>query len=288
MDSAVLLASAALGLSAVTTLWHSPLVARLKEKRRTNKLRKLPRHLRGIARFKERYPKFSYGEFSYGVPRVEDWRQGTTLSIGRYCSISAGVAILLGGNHRMDWMTTFPLPDRDRRLRHIDGCQATNGDVVIGNDVWLCSDAKILSGVTVGHGAVVAANALVTKDVPPYAIVGGQPAKVIGWRFPEAVREALLASEWWSWPHEEVISIGHLLCQDEPEKFLAYVRHRNALAAHPGPATVVDFECPSCARALAAESGFSEAASTCTHCGGAFIKVVRGSTVRPILYDEAA
>jgi tetrahydrodipicolinate N-succinyltransferase len=86
----------------------------------------------------------------------------------------------------------------------------------------------ILSGVSIGHGAVVANSAIVTKDVAAYEIVGGNPAKHIRWRFDESTREALLASAWWDWPEEEVLSIVELLCSDDITKFLDYAKNRPA------------------------------------------------------------
>lgn len=89
----------------------------------------------------------------------------------------------------------------------------------------------ILSSVTVGHGAVVAAGAVVTKDIPPYAVVGGNPCRFIKWRFEENVREQLLASAWWDWPVAEVKAVAHLLCSDDLEAFLRYARDRQPAVA---------------------------------------------------------
>ncbi|WP_264768975.1 DapH/DapD/GlmU-related protein, partial [Klebsiella pneumoniae] len=98
----------------------------------------------------------------------------------------------------------------------------TRGDVVIGSDCWICTNALILSGVTIGHGAVVAAGAVVTRDVPPFAIVGGNPARQIRWRFEEDIREALLASAWWDWPVDEVKQVARTLCSTDMTAFLRY------------------------------------------------------------------
>ena len=146
---------------------------------------------------------------SYGTPTVHDWSDGSKLKMGKYCSIASGVHIFLGGDHRMDWITTYPFPQwgvapADHRR--------TKGDVVIGNDVWIGMGATILSGVTVGDGAVIAACAVVTKDVPPYAIVAGNPARVKKYRFSEENIQKLLKIKWWDWPEETVREKLKILC----------------------------------------------------------------------------
>lgn len=153
---------------------------------------------RGVARV---------GEGTYGRPKVRFPESGAKLTIGRYGSIADRVEILLGGGHRLDWLSTYPFPAFPQdwpaaaaRADHHVG----RGDVTIGHDVWLASQCMILSGVTVGHGAVVAARAVVTKDVPPYAIVAGNPAKLLRLRFDEATIETLLAAAWWDWPKERI------------------------------------------------------------------------------------
>ncbi len=201
-------------------------IARFLEKRAKRAIRKLPRIERGRARFKARYPQYEFGIGSYGLPEVHDWQEGSTLKIGAYCSIAEGVQIFLGGHHRADWVTTFPFPAFLGEAAHISGYNGTRGDVVIGSDVWLCTNSSILSGVTIGHGAVVAAGALVTRDVPPYAVVGGNPATFIRWRFPEEVRAELLQTAWWTWPEAEVRGAVETLCSDDIEAFLAYARQR--------------------------------------------------------------
>jgi acetyltransferase-like isoleucine patch superfamily enzyme len=201
-------------------------IQRYREKRAKRAIRKLPKIERGMARFKLRYPEYTFGRGSYGLPHVYDWKEGSTLSIGAYCSIAEGVQIFLGGHHRTDWVTTFPFPAMVEQASHISGYSGTNGDVNIGNDVWLCSNSTILSGVTVGDGAIVAAGALVTRDVEPYAVVGGNPARFLRWRFPEEQRLLLLQSAWWDWPEAELLGLADKLCSDDIESFLAYARQR--------------------------------------------------------------
>ncbi len=203
-------------------------ISRYLEKRAKRAIRKLPRIERGQARFAARYPHYEFGIGSYGLPEVHDWQEGATLRIGAYCSIAEGVQIFLGGHHRADWVTTYPFPAMLDEAASIEGYAITRGDVIIGNDVWLCTNSSILSGVTIGTGAVVAAGALVTRDVPPYAVVGGNPAKFIRWRFPEQVRAELLESAWWDWPQAEISRVVDKLCSDDIEAFLGYAHKRKA------------------------------------------------------------
>ncbi len=176
--------------------------------------------------FKKKYPHSSIGINCYGIPSIKHKHKDAILKIGNYCSIAKNVEIYLGGNHRDDWVTTYPFPRYFKQAAHIDGCATTRGNVEIGSDVWLCQNVTILSGIKIGHGAIVANGAIVTKDVPPYAIVGGSPAKLLRWRFDEATRLALLESAWWDWPEEEVLSVVEKLCSDNISSFLEYARTR--------------------------------------------------------------
>jgi acetyltransferase-like isoleucine patch superfamily enzyme len=160
---------------------------------------------------------FEVGDYTYGSPVIRWWGENVRLKIGRFCSIANGVTIYLGGNHRTDWITTYPFPASPinelwPEAKGIQGHPATKGDVVIGNDVWLGAECVILSGVTVGDGAVVTARAVVTRDVPPYAIVGGNAAAVIRKRFSDEEIEMLLEMKWWNWDAPKIKKHVHLLC----------------------------------------------------------------------------
>lgn len=194
--------------------------------RRLRKRPRTPKFYRGQEKFKARYPAYEIGIGTYGMPEVFDWDEGSTLRIGAYCSVSSDVRILLGGGHRIDWTSSYPFPAFIKEARHIQNFGNTRGDVVIGNDVWLGMGCTILSGVTIGHGAVVAACAVVTRDVEPYAIVAGNPARIVRWRFEEDKRQALLAAAWWSWPEAEIREIVDLLCTDDIQPLLDYARRR--------------------------------------------------------------
>ncbi len=170
---------------------------------------------------------FVIGAYSYGRPKVRFPESGRRLTIGRYCSIADKVEILLGGGHRLDWATTYPFA---AMREHFPGARApadyhaSRGDVVIGHDVWLGSGCMILSGVTVGHGAVVAARAVVSRDVPPYAVVAGNPARVVRTRFDPETVAALVETAWWDLPPAAVADLVPLLCSDRIADLLAALR----------------------------------------------------------------
>jgi len=187
-------------------------------------IRRLPAHLRGRARFELEYgSRYSYGFASYGLPIVEDWNQGTTLTIGSFCSIAAGVRILLGGGHRLDWVSTYPIPMMFSGIQTAESCQTSKGDVQIGSDVWIGMNAMILSGITIGHGAVVAAGAVVSRDVPPYSVVAGNPARVVKYRFDEQSIKALLESAWWEADEDWLFKNMHVLASSRICEFLGRV-----------------------------------------------------------------
>jgi chloramphenicol O-acetyltransferase type B len=185
-----------------------------------------PRFYRGQEKFLKRYPNYEIGVGTYGLPTVHDWNEGAILRIGAYTSIADDVHIFLGGHHRTDWVASYPFPVFLDEAGGIPNYGGTRGDVCVGNDVWLASGCTILSGVTVGDGAVVAARAVVSRDVAPYSIVAGNPARYIRHRFDQAICQALLASAWWNWPESEVRQIVHLLCSNDLSRFLAYVEER--------------------------------------------------------------
>jgi virginiamycin A acetyltransferase len=178
-----------------------------------------------LAHMIARYPgQIIVSPYTYGRPKVRFPGTGTSLRIGRYGSIADGVEIFMGGNHRLDWVTTYPfpaIPSLWPEARTLDGSHTSRGDVSIGHDVWLGSQCFVLSGVTIGHGAVVAARAVVTRDVPPYAIVAGNPAKVVRYRMSPQRIEALLALRWWEWPEAEIKRRIPLLMSDRVEDLVA-------------------------------------------------------------------
>lgn len=163
------------------------------------------------------------GEHSYGMPEIRVHKgDKNKVYIGKYCSIADDVKIFVGGNHRPDWISTFPFRVKfDLSQKYEDGQPYSKGDVIIGNDVWIGYNALILSGVKIGHGAIVAANSVVTKDVPPYHIVAGNPGRIMKKRFSDEEIEKLLLLNWWDWKEEKILSNVELLSSNNISDFIS-------------------------------------------------------------------
>ena len=134
---------------------------------------------------------------------------GDRLVIGKYCSIACGAKFLLNSaNHTLRSLSTYPFPifyeAWGTPVSEVSSAWDNRGDIVIGNDVWIGYEAVIMSGVTIGDGAIIGARSVVTKDIPPYTIVGGVPARQIRRRFSEETIAALLELKWWNWPREKI------------------------------------------------------------------------------------
>ncbi|MCE3232441.1 MAG: transferase hexapeptide repeat protein [Rickettsiaceae bacterium] len=131
------------------------------------------------------------------------------LIIGKYCSIASGAVFMMSGNngHRLDWIALYPLDiieeNKPRSRKNLMGYQK-KGDTVIGNDVWIGTEAMIMPGVIIGDGAVIGARAVVTKDVAPYAVLAGNPAQVIKKRFSDDEIAILLEVKWWDWSEDKI------------------------------------------------------------------------------------
>ena len=131
------------------------------------------------------------------------------LVIGKFCSIACGARFIFNSaNHAMTSLSTYPFPlffvDWGLERKNVTDSWDNKGDIVIGNDVWIGYEAVIMAGVSVGDGAIIGTRALVTKDVPPYTIVGGVPAKAIRKRFSEETISSLLEIKWWNWSKERI------------------------------------------------------------------------------------
>ena len=131
------------------------------------------------------------------------------LSIGKFCSIACGAKFLFNSaNHTLSSLSTYTFPiffeEWDLDVKNITNAWDNKGDIKIGNDVWIGYEAVILSGVTIGDGAIIGARAVVTKDVMPYTIVGGVPAKPIKKRFSDDVIDKLLEIKWWDWSSDRI------------------------------------------------------------------------------------
>jgi len=176
--------------------------------------------------------KFSYysgyhhkHDFVECVRYLHDKRKDVDrLKIGSYCSIGSGAVFMMAGNqgHCKDWVSTFPFFFQANIFKSAKNGFEKTGDTVIGNDVWIGSEAMIMSGITIGDGAIIAARAVVTKDVSPYSIVGGNPAVVIKSRFTDKEIEQLLFMKWWNWEEEKVKENMHLICSPSIEALWDY------------------------------------------------------------------
>ena len=179
--------------------------------------------------------RMTIGQHTYGIPVIKTYDLiSTRLVVGAYSALSEEAIVMLGGEHAIDRVTTFPL-----RMRlqlpgaGEDGIPVPTGDTVIGSDVWLTMRTFVRSGVTIGDGAIVASGAVVINDVPPYAIVGGNPAKVIRYRFTPEQIEALLEIRWWDWPDSLVVEATPLLSGTDVDAFIAWAREQKAAGRTP-------------------------------------------------------
>jgi len=171
------------------------------------------------------------GKNSYGVKNISiaSWGEGAHLFIGSFCSIAVGQRIFLGGNHRVDWSTTFPFGhifNKEFSNGSINGHghPSSKGHVIIENDVWIGERCTIMSGVKIGSGSVIAANSVVVKDVEPYTIIGGNPARHIKDRFPQNISKQLLEIKWWEKSDEDINKIVPLLQQQPTDKILNQIK----------------------------------------------------------------
>lgn len=167
-------------------------------------------------------PNIQIGEYTMYNDFVHDPRQfeknnvlyqypinGDSLRIGKFCSIACGAKFLFASaNHTQASVSTYPFPiffeEWDLDIGDVMSAWDHKGDIVIGNDVWIGYEAVVMAGVTIGDGAIIGARAVVTKDVPPYTIVGGVPARKIRRRFSDNVIARLLELKWWDWPAERI------------------------------------------------------------------------------------
>jgi virginiamycin A acetyltransferase len=169
------------------------------------------------------YCKYTIGEHTHGRPNVKDAGRGATLTIGKFCSIGDNVSILLGDSDRMEWVTNYPfgaIADRYKE-RYYNYLNSTSGDISIGNDVWIGSQVTILSGVKIGDGALIKAGSIIERDVEPYAVVGGNPAQLIKYRFSQESIAKLLKIQWWNWDADKIQTNMNLMLSANIEDFIA-------------------------------------------------------------------
>lgn len=182
-----------------------------------------------------------FGRHSYG-PQPEllgsmPWlaKKARGSKVGNFCSLSDGIKFSFLGKHNYKWVTTYPFYDFynswgfENELWHKgkpDEDKIEASPIVIENDVWVASNVVFKEGVIVHNGAVVAMGSLVTKDVPAYALVGGNPAKVIKYRFTPDQIAALLEIEWWNWSDREIKKVLPLLLSEDVDDLIRYVKNK--------------------------------------------------------------
>ena len=173
------------------------------------------------------------GNYTYGVQNIEVMHFGNQqvgeIIIGKYCSISSNIKMFLNENHPYTWVSTFPFgvlntnifTNFPHDMNFIYSRSIGNGNIIVGNDVWIGYNSHIMSGVTIGDGAVIAANSHVVKDVEPYSIVGGNPAKFIKYRFTKEQIEKLLELKWWDLDENLINEILPLITSDNIDEFIS-------------------------------------------------------------------
>jgi acetyltransferase-like isoleucine patch superfamily enzyme len=182
------------------------------------------------------------GEYTYGEENIKylQWGSGNSCTIGKFCSIAPNVTFLLDGNHPYDWTTTYPFDyyyqshfGDDRVKEAFNKWSSFKGPIKIGNDVWIGTGVTITHGVTIGDGAIIGTNALVIKDVEPYQIVGGVPAKLIRNRFDKEIVDLLLKLKWWEFDKKIIRDIVVDICQKPSKelllKLISKYRNKNTL-----------------------------------------------------------
>jgi virginiamycin A acetyltransferase len=169
------------------------------------------------------------GKYTYGECNInKHWEsEGAKIIIGNFCSIAQNVNIWLGGCHNHFRVTTYPFGHINKDI--FNSYNGPNShplikqgghDVTIGNDVWIGANVTIMPGIKIGDGAVIANNSHVVKNVEPYSIVGGNPAKLIRHRFSPEQIEKLLKLKWWYWDDEKINTYLHLLCNNNIDEFI--------------------------------------------------------------------
>ena len=153
------------------------------------------------------------------------WSEEYRVKLGKYNSIGRDCNFFLHANHRPDWITTTsqlwgPVTPQIADMHMRMGHPSCKGDIIVENDVWIGATSTIMSGVKISNGAVVGGGSVVTKDVPPYAIVAGNPAKVVKYRFTDEQIKKLLKISWWDWEEQKIRENGMTLWSDNIDKFI--------------------------------------------------------------------
>jgi acetyltransferase-like isoleucine patch superfamily enzyme len=170
------------------------------------------------------------GRWTYGFPTIKWWGEKVMARIGSFCSLAEGITIILGGEHNTRQVSTFAFTllgycEVFNIRPEVDSFVHNRGDLIIGNDVWIGNGATLMSGVNIGHGAVVGAGSVVTKDVPPYTIAVGVPARPVRKRFSDLQIARLLEIRWWDLPDDEIGKLCPLLYGSDVEALVTAVEN---------------------------------------------------------------
>ena len=171
------------------------------------------------------YPE-EVGKYTYGHEhiKVKDFEGGEKLKIGKFCSIADKVTVFLGGNHKTERITTYPFESMWKEYFDLPPETHLNlKNTIIGNDVWIGHGVTIMPGVEIGDGSVIAANSHVVKNVAPYTIVGGNPARFIRGRFNEDSISKLLEVRWWDLPEEKIKEILPYICSSDVNRLIKFL-----------------------------------------------------------------
>jgi len=169
-------------------------------------------------------PGVEIGRHTYGLTKESFFvpHENVPVRIGSFCSIGPDVLFICAAEHRVDTATTFPIQFANGKIRNANGT-AGKGPITVGHDVWIGARCIVLSGVTIGNGAVLGAGSIVTRDIPPYAIAVGNPARTIRYRFAPDVIRCLQSLEWWNWSDDLIRERIELLTATGIERFLSVV-----------------------------------------------------------------
>lgn len=183
-----------------------------------------------VEKLKKRFNNIHTGRFTYGLEnlKIYCWDNKSQLEIGKFCSIGPDVKIFLGGNHHTDWISTFPFghaPGSEVFGKPIQDHPTSRGDIIIGNDVWIGGGAVLMSGINLGDGAVVGAQAMVTRNIQPYTIVAGNPAKQVSQRFSDDEIIFLQDIKWWDQPDNVISLIREYLCDKPTPENILRIKH---------------------------------------------------------------
>ena len=166
------------------------------------------------------------GDYTYtadAIPEFIAYLPTDIIVVGKFCSLANGAIIFGGGEHNTTWISQYPMRIAfGMEGANEDGHPTSKGPTIVGNDVYLGYHAIVLSGIKVGHGAIIGAGSVVTQDVPDYAIVGGNPARVIKMRMTDVQIKNMLEIKWWDWPIAEIKKAIPYLCSDDIQGFIDY------------------------------------------------------------------